>query len=89
MGGVFLMLNLLVMILIVVCVLLASSYIYFLLQMFLTITKCPECGRIMQKVLYTTDSPGESDYQVRFECRFCQSKRIRPIHRGKKLTMYP
>ncbi|GIM44737.1 hypothetical protein DNHGIG_02860 [Collibacillus ludicampi] len=82
------MINFMVMIIIAVCAVLASSYIYFLLQMFLTITKCPECGRIMQKVLYT-ESSEEKSYQIHYECRFCQGKRIRPIHRGKKLTMYP
>ncbi|MDB5083208.1 MAG: hypothetical protein JWN30_94 [Bacilli bacterium] len=53
-----------------------------------SITKCPDCGRIMQHVLYT-ENEGFGHQQIQLECPFCQSKQIRRIQRGKKLTMYP
>jgi hypothetical protein len=72
-------------------VIMAFIYAYDLLHMMLTITKCPDCGRIMQKVLYTewADDGRES---VVYECRFCQAKRIRkggPFGKGRRHTLYP
>lgn len=65
-----------------------SSYFYKVLLTLLTITKCPDCGRIMQKVIYGRGE-GEEGQTIGYECRFCQERRIGPFHRGKKLTMYP
>lgn len=71
-----------------VTIVLGGTYLYYLAHLLLTIAKCPDCGRIMQKVLYMErDDP--KDMHIVYECRFCQSKRIRPFYRGKKFTMYP
>lgn len=69
-------------------IILGGTYLYYLAYLMLTITKCPDCGRIMQKVLYTGADETEDEVVV-YECRFCQSKRIRPLYKGKKFTMYP
>ncbi|TCS70344.1 hypothetical protein EDD64_13323 [Effusibacillus lacus] len=69
-------------------IVLGSTYLYYLAHLILTITKCPDCGRIMQKVLYTEWNDSEDSHIV-YECRFCQAKRIRPLNKGKKFTMYP
>ncbi|ASS76067.1 hypothetical protein CIG75_14625 [Tumebacillus algifaecis] len=74
-----------------IAVILAFSYAYYLLHLLLTITKCPDCGRIMQKVMYTELSEDKEQKQVLYECRFCQSKRIKKssMPRGRKFTLYP
>ncbi|ARU62056.1 hypothetical protein CBW65_14350 [Tumebacillus avium] len=74
-----------------IAVILAFSYAYYLLHLLLTITKCPDCGRIMQKVMYTELSEDGEQKQVLYECRFCQSKRIKKssMPRGRKFTLYP
>ncbi|TCP53346.1 hypothetical protein EV586_10679 [Tumebacillus sp. BK434] len=74
-----------------IAVVLAFSYAYYLLHLLLTITKCPDCGRIMQKVMYTELSEDGEQKQVLYECRFCQSKRIKKssMPRGRKFTLYP
>jgi DNA-directed RNA polymerase subunit RPC12/RpoP len=74
-----------------IAVILAFSYAYYLLHLMLTITKCPDCGRIMQKVMYTELSEDGEQRQVLYECRFCQSKRIKKssLPRGRKYTLYP
>jgi hypothetical protein len=71
-------------------VILAFSYAYYLMQLLLTITKCPDCGRIMQKVIYREGPDGQPD-RVMYECRFCQAKRIRKgnVPAGRKFTLYP
>ncbi|MFC4768624.1 hypothetical protein [Effusibacillus consociatus] len=69
-------------------IILGGTYLYYLAHLMLTITKCPDCGRIMQKVLYTEWEDSE-ERQIVYECRFCQAKRIRPLYRGKRFTMYP
>lgn len=76
---------------IMICLLLATlggTYLYYLAHLLLTIAKCPECGRIMQKVMYT-EWDERAERHIVYECQFCQAKRIRPVHRGKKFTMYP
>lgn len=72
-------------------VIMAFIYAYYLLQMMLTITKCPDCGRIMQKVLYTEWADDKQE-KVVYECRFCQAKRIRKgghTGKGRRHTLYP
>jgi DNA-directed RNA polymerase subunit RPC12/RpoP len=76
---------------IIIAVLILFALSYSFLQFLLTIAKCPDCGRIMQKVVYT-DLMDEENKTIVNECRFCQSKRFKkgqlPItHR--KHTLYP
>lgn len=74
--------------LVLITIILGGTYLYYLAQLIVTITKCPECGRIMQKVMYVElEEKGEK--HIVYECQFCQAKRIRPVYRGKKFTMYP
>jgi len=65
-------------------------YGYTFLQFMLTLSKCPDCGRIMQRVLYTNLQ--DEQKHVANECQFCQAKRIRkgvtPAH-VRKRTLYP
>jgi ribosomal protein L37AE/L43A len=68
--------------------LLAVPYAYYLLRVLFMITKCPHCGRIMQKVVYTYDI-GTVKRRIVYECRFCESKYLKPSQRGKKVTLYP
>ncbi|MBL0388330.1 hypothetical protein JJB07_17130 [Tumebacillus sp. ITR2] len=66
-------------------------YAYSFLQFMLTITKCPDCGRIMQRVIYT-ELANEQKKQVVTECNFCTSKRIRKLNevpQRRKDTLYP
>ncbi|PWK08426.1 hypothetical protein [Tumebacillus permanentifrigoris] len=66
-------------------------YAYSFLQFMLTITKCPDCGRIMQRVIYT-ELADEKKKQVVTECRFCTAKRIRKVSEiplRRKDTLYP
>jgi hypothetical protein len=74
--------------LILLTILVGGSYLYYLAHLIVTITKCPDCGRIMQKVMYLETEDNEQKHIV-YECRFCQAKRIRPVYRGKRFTMYP
>ncbi|MGZ4112405.1 MAG: hypothetical protein ACXVP5_08225 [Tumebacillaceae bacterium] len=73
-----------------IVVILVCTYAYNCLHLLLTITKCPDCGRIMQKVLYT-DWADEKKKQISYECKFCQAKRIKKIRdqKGRKKTLYP
>jgi Zn finger protein HypA/HybF involved in hydrogenase expression len=67
---------------------LTCMYSYSVLQWLNSIRKCPDCGRIMQRVRY--EDPEYQDKSAIFcECPFCQSTMFQPIHRGKKLTLYP
>ncbi|WP_200760225.1 hypothetical protein [Effusibacillus dendaii] len=78
-------------VIVAVCALIAilsGTYLYHVAYSMLTISKCPDCGRIMQKVLYTSGEDGGST-KIVYECQFCQSKRIRPIYKGRKYTMHP
>jgi hypothetical protein len=73
----------------IIAVTLAFTYAYYLLHLFLTITKCPDCNRIMQKVVYH-DEADDKKRHVRYECRFCQAKRIKKANvPGRKFTLYP
>lgn len=66
-------------------------YAYSFLQFMLTITKCPDCGRIMQRVIYT-ELADEKNKQVVTECRFCTAKHIRKVGdvpMRRKDTLYP
>ena len=76
--------------LLLLAVIMAFIYAYYLLQMMLTITKCPDCGRIMQKVLYTEWADDKKE-KVVYECRFCSHKRIRKgnVQNGRRFTLYP
>ncbi|MFD2171071.1 hypothetical protein [Tumebacillus lipolyticus] len=85
------MTNLIISAIALIVVILAFSYAYYLFHLLLTITKCPDCGRIMQKVMYTELLEDKEQRQVLYECRFCQSKRIKKssLPRGRKFTLYP
>ncbi|UOF88939.1 hypothetical protein LSG31_13465 [Fodinisporobacter ferrooxydans] len=75
----------------IVAVILALSciYSYSLLQLFFSIRKCPDCGRIMQKVKYQNQNPIPQDRDtIVCECPFCQSKHF-SSRSGKKLTLHP
>jgi endogenous inhibitor of DNA gyrase (YacG/DUF329 family) len=63
------------------------TYTYYLIQTLLMIVKCPDCGRIMQKVLYRGDA-GHSQARLTYECHFCQEKRIRPADH-RKYPLFP
>lgn len=82
--------QLLLGVLAIIVVILISTYAYNCLHLLLTITKCPDCGRIMQKVIYT-DSADEKKKQISYECKFCQAKRIKKVRdqNVRKNTLYP
>ena len=69
-------------------IVLSCMYSYSFMQLLLSITKCPDCGRIMQKVKYQNVIHDE-DTAIYCECHFCQAKQLRPSHPGKKLTLHP
>lgn len=78
----------------IIAIILAFSYSYYLLHLLLTITKCPDCGRIMQRVKYTTERVESEQSRITYECRFCQAKRIKKgstagMPKERKLTLYP
>jgi hypothetical protein len=69
-------------------VVVACIYSYSVLRLFHSIRKCPDCGRIMQKVRYE-DPENLEQAAIYCECPFCQSTLFHPTHRGKKLTLHP
>lgn len=65
----------------------AVVYSYYVLRATVMITKCPSCGRIMQKVAYS-EKDGESR-RFHYECAFCETRFFKPSQHGKKVTLYP
>lgn len=86
-GGVF-MVEWIFIALLLIIIFISGSYLYYLAHLIVIITKCPNCGRIMQKVMYLESGDDEKKH-IMYECQFCQAKRIRPVYRGKRFTMYP
>ena len=74
----------------IIAVVLMVTYAYSFLHYLLTITKCPDCGRIMQRVVYT-ELADERNKKVVNECCFCHDKRIRKgsVPQYSKRTLYP
>lgn len=74
----------------IIAILVLFTYAYSFLHFMLTLSKCPDCGRIMQRVLYT-DVADEAKKRVVTECQFCQAKSIRKRTAAQvhKRTLYP